>query len=107
MGENDRVRWVGVRKIYPAIADLQAFESCIGERIIDTDTAAGTQTMNSASVPAGKLWVVTGVHAVNYVSANTYIHIYARNPIARFDFASLPSRCQREGKTQLRGDCMA
>ena len=58
----NNIRWNGMVKVAPAIADLQAIEAQIEYSFDGASGATGTITKNSGAVPGGKLWVLN--HAI-------------------------------------------
>jgi len=73
MGEANQVKWVGTRKVAPAIADLQAIEAVVTELQSVTTTVGGTNSLNHPAVPAGKIHVITAVVGFNVTTAPSYI----------------------------------
>jgi hypothetical protein len=97
-GEPDQTKWVGVRptdpavaipvtesapltglytkKAAPAITDLQAIKAPLAVQVqaIGVDTSV-SYTLDTGAVPAGEIWVVTNIHAINTVTMND-VYLY-------------------------------
>lgn len=76
-GESNQVKWRGVRKVDPAIADLDAIEDVIGEQKYTTNASAGTNTLSHTAVPSGKIQIITNILAVATVGTPSRVEVVA------------------------------
>lgn len=74
VGESDQTRWVGTRKVYPALIDMQAPEAIINWYDKYPFVAGGTVTRYSGTVPGGKMWVITGITSYCQTVGNHQAH---------------------------------
>lgn len=63
-GISDQVKWRGMVKIYPAIADLDAIEDVI-EFKLHQNAVGNEATLESSDPDFGKLWIITSITAFN------------------------------------------
>ena len=56
-GESDRTRWVGTRKVHPAVADIDAISSFF-RNMVSVVAVGGTNVMSLITVPANKVLMV-------------------------------------------------
>ena len=76
-GEQDQAKWVGTRKVYPAVTDLQAPESMVAEG--DTLVVAlGSEYFDLYTVPAGKILVLNNISGSHSAATPTIIMFYVK-----------------------------
>ena len=62
-GEANQAKWVGTRKVDPAIGDLQAIEEVLQFFDQKVLTATATYIVTFGPVPTGKIWMISNALA--------------------------------------------
>lgn len=68
-GETDQTRWVGTRKVYPAIGDLGAITDHVSRNwYANAQDCTVEKFISLAAVPSGEIWIVTNILMRNETS---------------------------------------
>lgn len=85
-GESDEVKWVGTRKVDPAIADLQAIESFVRKVEMKNNVGAPNYNHDLYTVPGGKILVLSFIQAFCWQADPTIIAFALRKAPDDYSF---------------------
>lgn len=73
--EQNQARWVGARKVWPALGDRQAPFDSYREREYVANAPAGQNILTATAVTAGNIWIIEHMLAYNETSAITRLEL--------------------------------
>lgn len=84
-GESDQTRWVGTRKVDPAIGDLQAPESFM-RNLVSTVAGGGPNDLDIYTVAPGKMFVCEVVNGVSNLASPARCQMMMRKGVTDYMF---------------------